>query len=47
VCPVDEEASFTPDTVDELIATVRDLIESARRAKQRRSSFTEYIVAVG
>lgn len=47
VCPVDDEASFTPETVDELIATVRDLIESARRAKQRRSTFTEYIVAVG
>jgi YgiT-type zinc finger domain-containing protein len=47
VCPVDGEASFTPDTVDELIVAMRDLIESARRAKQRRSAFTEYIVAVG
>lgn len=47
VCPVDGEASFTPETVDELLITVRDLLESARRAKQRRSAFTEYIVAVG
>lgn len=47
VCPQDSEASFTPDITDELIATVRELIETAKRAKQRRSTFTEYIVAVG
>lgn len=47
VCPKDGEASFTPDTVDELIITVRELIEAAKRAKKRRSTFREYVVAVG
>jgi hypothetical protein len=46
VCPTDGEASFTPEAVDELIATVRELIETAKRAKARRSTFTEYMVAV-
>ena len=47
VCPEDGEASFTPETIDELIVTVRELIETAKRAKERRSSLTEYVVAVG
>jgi len=47
VCPQDGEASFTSGTTDELIATVRELIETAKRAKARRAEFTEYIVAVG
>lgn len=47
VCPVGGEASFTPETVDELIVTVRELIETARRAKARRSLLTEYVVEVG
>ncbi len=47
VCPVDGEASFTPDTVDELLATVRELLAAAQRAKGRRSVFTEYWVSVG
>jgi len=47
VCPVNGEASFTPETVDELIATVGDLLEIAKRARQRRSALTEYIVSVG
>jgi YgiT-type zinc finger domain-containing protein len=46
VCPEDGEASFTPETVDELIVTVRELIETAKRAKKRRFLLTEYIVAV-
>jgi hypothetical protein len=46
VCPFDGEASFTPETVDELIATVRDLITPAKRARERRSMPTEYIVRV-
>jgi hypothetical protein len=46
VCPADNEASFTPETVDELITTARELIESARRARERRSVLTEYIVSV-
>lgn len=46
VCPADGEASFTPDTVDELIATVRELLDTAKRARQRRSVLTEYVVSV-
>lgn len=46
VCPRDGEASFTPETVNELTATVRELLESAKRARERRSMFTEYIVSV-
>jgi len=47
VCPLDGEASFTPEMVDELIVTMRDLIEAAQRARKRRSPLTEYIVSVG
>jgi hypothetical protein len=47
VCPESGEASFTPDTVDELITTVRELIELARRARERRPVLTEFIVSVG
>ena len=47
ICPVDGEASFTPETVDELIETVRELIDTAKRARDRRSMFTEYVVSVG
>lgn len=47
VCPITGEISFTPDTVDELITTVRELIETAKRAQQRQSAFTEYVVSVG
>ncbi len=46
VCPADGEASFTPETVDELITTVRELLEPAKRARARRSVLTEYIVSV-
>ena len=46
VCPEDGDASFTPETIDELV-TVRELIETAKRAKERRSLPTEYVVAVG
>lgn len=47
VCPETGEASFTPETTDELIATVRELVESAKRARQRRRMPTEFIVKVG
>lgn len=47
VCPVDNEASFLPETTDELIATIRELYETAKRAKKRRSEFTQYFVSVG
>lgn len=47
VCPDDGEVSFTPETVDELIPTVRELVEIARKARERRSVLTEYTIAVG
>jgi len=47
VCPKSGEASFPPETVDELIATVRDLLEAAKRARERRSVLTQYVILVG
>jgi hypothetical protein len=47
VCPIDGEASFTPETVDELLLTIRELLTTAKRARDRRSELTEYIVSVG
>jgi hypothetical protein len=47
VCPVDGEASFTPETVDELLLTIRELLATAKRARERRSELTEYIISVG
>ena len=46
VCPVDGEASFTPETVDELLLTIRELLVTAKRAQGRRSELTQYIVSV-
>ncbi|MBM4258615.1 MAG: hypothetical protein FJ147_22285 [Deltaproteobacteria bacterium] len=46
VCPVDGEASFTPDIVDELLLTIRELLLTAKRAQGRRSELTQYIVSV-
>ena len=46
VCPIDADPSFTSDTTDELIETVRDLVTPAKRARERRSMPTEYIVRV-
>ncbi len=47
VCPADGEASFLPETVDELLVTMRELLAAAKRARERRSALTEYIVSVG
>ncbi len=47
VCPKDGEASFTPDIVDEILLTLRDLLDSANRERERRTVLTEYIVSVG
>lgn len=47
VCPESGAASFTPNTVDELIMTVRELIELAKCARKRRPALTEYSVSVG
>jgi YgiT-type zinc finger domain-containing protein len=46
VCPESGEASFTPETVDELITTVRELTEIAKRARKRRPVLTEYVISV-
>lgn len=46
VCPLDSSISFTPETVDELMLTVRELIETAKRARKRRSILTDYVVSV-
>ena len=46
ICPENGAASFTPDTVDELITTVRELVDIAKRARERRAVLTEYIVSV-
>lgn len=47
VCPIDGEASFTPEIVDESLLTIRELLTTAKRARERRSELTEYIVSVG
>ena len=47
VCPEDGEASFTPETVDALIDTVTELVDTAKRAKKRSLVLTDYAVAVG
>jgi hypothetical protein len=46
VCPEDEEPSFMPETARELISVMRELLESAKRARARQSTLTEYIVSV-
>jgi YgiT-type zinc finger domain-containing protein len=46
VCPESGEASFLPETTDELISTVRDLLEAAKRARERRTMPTEYRILV-
>ena len=46
VCPEDGEASFTPETADELIIAAREFVQAAKRARERRSVLTEYVVAV-
>ena len=47
VCPQDGEASFTPETADQLIATAREFVETAKHARARRPALTEYVVSVG
>ena len=47
VCPESGDASFPPDTVDELIAAVRELLDAARRTRERRSVLTQYVISVG
>lgn len=47
VCPEDGEPSFTSETVDALLVTVRELVDTAKRAKHRQPALTEYAIAVG
>ncbi len=47
VCPEDCEPSFTPETMDALLVTVRELVDTAKRARKRSPMLTEYAVAVG
>lgn len=46
ICPESGDASFLPETTDELISTVRDLLEAAKRARERRSMPAEYRILV-
>jgi len=47
VCPESNEASFPPETVDELITTVRDLLAATKQARDRRSVLRQYVISVG
>lgn len=46
VCPEDGEVAFTPDIMDELMTTIRELVATAKRARERRSELTEYGVSI-
>jgi len=38
VCPYSDDAAFLPGVTDELIGTIRELIEVAKRSKIQRPS---------
>ena len=44
VCPLDGEVSFTPEVTDELIATVRELMALAKRARQQQPQLRGYLM---
>ncbi len=46
VCPQCGEVSFTPETTGQLIETVRELVNIARRARRRQPQLREYLVRV-
>ncbi len=46
VCPVDGDASYTPETADELHATARGILEQARRERARNTKPVEYVFSV-
>lgn len=46
VCPIDGDASYTPETADELQTTVRGLLEQARRTRARNARPVEYVVSI-
>ncbi len=46
VCPHGDDVSFTPEVTDQLILTVRELVETAKRAQRRRPQLHQYVVQV-
>jgi len=46
VCPKCGEVSFTPETTDQLIETLKEFVAAARRARQRQPLLREYVVQV-
>jgi hypothetical protein len=46
LCQQDHEPLFTPDTTDQLIDTLKELVATARRARKRRPVFHQYLVRV-
>lgn len=46
VCPIGGEASFTPAIADELHRTLRESLDSAKKAKARKLLSPPYLVSV-
>jgi YgiT-type zinc finger domain-containing protein len=46
VCSKCGEVSFTPETTDQLIETLKEFVATARRARQRQPLLREYVVQV-
>ena len=45
--PKMENSPFTPERVGALIVTIKELVDIAKRAKNRQPVLTEYAVTVG
>ena len=46
MCPTCGEVSFTPETTDQLIETLRELVAMAKKARRRQPLLREYLVKV-
>ena len=46
VCPKCGEESFTPETTDKLIETLRELLAAAQNIRRRQPAWHEYLVKV-
>ncbi len=46
VCPVDGDAAFTPATAHELHQTIRESLDSAKKAMARKLVSLPYVVSV-
>lgn len=46
LCGRGHEPLFTPESTDQLIETLKELVATARRARKRRPRFREYRVQV-